>query len=219
MIENHNSNHEPNRIVFCQDALSWIEKNMPIPGSSIVTSLPDVSELPKLSLEKWATWFLETAHLLLCRTPPEGVTVFYQSDIKSDGKWIDKGYLIQKAAERAGASLLWHKIGCRVPPGESSYGRVGYSHILAFSREVSGQTNSLPDVLPEIGEKSWERGMGRLAAKMITDFIAEHTATRTVVNPFCGQGTVLAAAQESGLSAIGIERSAKRAEIARSISI
>ena len=189
---------------------------MPMPGTSVVTSLPDVSELPKLSLEEWIRWFQETAQLLLSRTPSDGVTVFYQSDIKPDGTWIDKSYLIHKAAELTEVPLLWHKIGCRVPPGKSSYGRVGYSHILAFSRTVSGQTNSIPDVLPEIGEKSWERGMGSLAAKMITDFIAHQTTTRTIVNPFCGQGTVLAAAQQSGLSAIGIERSTKRAEIARS---
>ena len=54
---------------------------------------------------------------------------------------------------------------------------------------------------------------------MAAKFIAEQTTTRTMINPFCGEGSMLAAANIFGLEAIGIERSPKRADKARSLQI
>ena len=72
---------------------------------------------------------------------------------------------------------------------------------------------------PDIGDKTWERGMGLEACLMIGKFIKEQTNTKTLINPFCGQGSMLAVANKFGLSAIGIERSVKRAELARVLTI
>jgi hypothetical protein len=41
--------------------------------------------------------------------------------------------------------------------------------------------------------------------------------SRTVVDPFCGHGTVLAIANELGMDAIGVERGGKRARRAREL--
>jgi hypothetical protein len=206
------------RSVYCEDAIAWLERSPLLSGCSLVASMPDISEFPSYSLDEWKKWFIETAALILSRTPDEGVTVFYQSDIKSDGAWVDKGYLCQKAAESAGHELLWHKIASRVQPGQATFGRPGYSHILCFSKAARADAGkSSADILPDLGEKIWERGMGFEACVMIARFIAEQTETRTIVNPFCGHGSMLAAANALGLSAVGIERSAKRAEIARNL--
>jgi len=51
--------------------------------------------------------------------------------------------------------------------------------------------------------------------RMVARFVQTHTRSHTVVNPFCGEGAMLAAANAEGLSAIGIERSVKRCERAR----
>ena len=208
------------RNIICEDALVWLEKSPVLHGHSIIASLPDISEFPNMPLEEWKGWFIQTAALVLSRTPPEGVTVFYQSDIKREGVWIDKSYLVQKAAEQVGHELLWHKIVCRVGAGLATRGRPAYSHMLCFSQEVRPDMNrALPDVLPEVGDKTWERGMGLEACRTIARFIATQTTTKTIVHPFCGEGSMLAVAEEFQLSGIGIERSLKRAEKARRLKV
>lgn len=206
----------PRRTVHCAEAGAWLEAQGPLQGSSFVTSLPDVSEVPDLGLEAWKAWFAECARKILVRVPDEGVAIFYQTDVKKDGAWVDKGYLVSKAAESAGATLLWHKVVCRRPPGTVTFGRPAYSHMLCFSRgrrlELAGAT---ADVLAEPGEVTWTRGMGAEACLAACRFVLAQTMTRTVVDPFCGHGTVLAVANALGLHAVGVELSLKRARKAR----
>jgi hypothetical protein len=61
--------------------------------------------------------------------------------------------------------------------------------------------------------------MGVAPALLVAKFIATRTSTRTVVNPFCGEGSILAAANAVGLNGIGIERSVKRAAAARLLQL
>lgn len=210
-----------NRTVHCDDALNWLLNNPVLEGSSLLASMPDISEFHGKSLKAWKEWFFQSASLILSRTPDEGVTIFYQSDIKIEGVWVDKSYICQKAAEVLGHELLWHKIVCRVQPGKVTFGRPSYSHILCFSKSlrILDLGHSTADVIPDIGDKTWERGMGLEACLMIGKFIKEQTSTKTLINPFCGQGSMLAVANKLGLSAIGIERSVKRAELARVLAI
>jgi hypothetical protein len=211
---------EPQRTIHCEDALGWLTRQAPLDGASIITSLPDYSEFPKLSLEEWKDWFTRAAALTLSRCPDDGVTIFYQTDIKKNGAWIDKGYLCQKAAEQEGHALLWHKFVCRAPLGNISFGRPGYSHLLCFSRGVRADVAaSTTDTLPEAGEVTWTRGMGLKACLAACQFVLKQTATRTIVDPFCGHGTVLAVANSLGLDAVGVELSAKRAKIARTLTV
>jgi hypothetical protein len=204
------------RTVLTEDAVAWLKNQAIDPDSSFVTSMPDYSEFPKYTLNEWKSWFTETAALILDQTPDHGVAIFFQSDIKVDGEWIDKGYLCQKAAERTGHTLLWHKIFCRHDPGSITFGRPSYSHLLCFSKNLRANVAlSTADVIPGLGEKLWPRGMGQEACEVACQMILKETQTRTVINPFCGYGSVLAVANRLGLKAIGIEMSAKRAEKAR----
>ena len=75
------------------------------------------------------------------------------------------------------------------------------------------------DVLPETGDVPWSRGMGEKVCKFICEFILTHTKTRKVVNPFCGYGSVLAAANALGMEAVGIELSRRRAGKARILGL
>jgi hypothetical protein len=185
-----------------------------------VGSLPDISEFPGYSLTGWKEWFTSTAGLILSKTPENGVTFFFQSDIKVENTWVDKSFLVQKAALDHGHELLFHKIVCRFPVGTITFGRPAYSHVLAFSKSVRPDLGkSTADVLPDTGEKTWVRGMGLEVALMIARFVKEQTQTKTIVNPFCGQGSMLAAANFLGLGAVGIERSTKRAEMARTLAV
>ncbi len=187
-----------------------------MPGCSFIPSLPDYSEFPSMSLNEWKEWFIGAARAVFDACPPEGVAIFYQTDLKHEGVWVDKAYLCQRAAEQAGADLLWHKTVCRVAAGNVTFGRPAYSHLLCFSRGVRAVVSkSTADVLPEMGEVTWTRGMGVQACATACRFVLSHTVTRTVVDPFCGHGTVLAVANELGMDGIGVELGGKRAERAR----
>ncbi|GAC1340658.1 MAG: hypothetical protein NVSMB23_11250 [Myxococcales bacterium] len=208
----------PSRVVHCADALPWLAVQPVLAGCSVVTSLPDASELPGVSFEAWRAWFTEAAALVFARTPPDGAAIFYQTDVKRAGTWVDKAYLVQRAAEEAGSALLFHKIACRAPPGPPGSGRAAYAHLLCFSRglrEALGRATA--DVLPDAGAMTWVRAIGLSACREACRWVLENAATRTVVDPFCGVGTVLAAANELGLDAVGVELNKKRARKARTL--
>lgn len=183
----------------------------------MITSLPDVSELT-LDFDAWRAWFVDAARRIIRWLPPSGVAIFYQSDIRHRGAWIDKGYLVMRAAEEERSVVLWHKIACRQPPGTIALGRPSYSHMICVTREPrQTMRRPGPDVLPDAGFAPWSRAMGVTACRVACRFLREETASRIVVDPFCGRGTVLAIANEMGLDAIGVDISAKRCRAARAL--
>jgi hypothetical protein len=209
----------PSRIVHQTDAIAWLARD-PLPEDhALVTSLPDSSEL-RLEFDAWQTWFSRAAELV-CRAAAESsVAVFFQTDVKRDGCWIDKSFLVQLGAQRAGAQLLWHKIVCRAPAGVTTFGRPAYAHLLCVSRGLRLQSSQAsPDVLPRLGAMTWPRAMGIAACEATCKFLIAHTPCRTVVDPFCGVGSMLAVANAYGLDAVGVELSAKRAARARTLTI
>ena len=211
---------EPRREVHQGEAVAWLRER-PLPADhAIVTSLPDYSEVPKLGFGGWKGWFRDVAELACTRVAGSAVTVFYQTDIKHDGRWVDKAYLVSRGAEAAGSELLWHKVVCRTAPGSTTFGRPGYAHLLCFSRELRlTPAQSSTDVLPHLGAMPWPRAMGTAACEAVCTFLLAHTACRTVVDPFCGHGTMLAVANARGLDAVGVELSPKRAALARALTL
>jgi hypothetical protein len=203
------------RVVHHGDGIAFLERG-PLPDDhAIITSLPDHSELPKLGVDGWRGWFADTV-ALACRTiADDAVAVFYQTDVKHDGRWIDKGHLVMCGADAAGSHVLFHKIVCRVPPGATTFGRPAYAHLIAVSRARRlAPGASTPDVLPSLGTMTWSRAMGAAACEVAVKFVASAGA-RVVVDPFCGLGSALAAANAHGLEAIGVELSRRRAAGAR----
>lgn len=207
------------RTVLTGDGVAWL-RQAALPGThAVVTSLPDVSEVPRLGLPGWRAWFVETAALICAQVAPEAVAVFYQTDIRRDGRWIDKGALVAEGAARASSACLFHRIVCRVPAGRPTFGRPGYAHLMAFSREhrVSAREEAA-DVLPGLGGMPWVRAMGTAACEEVCRFLLRSTGCRVVVDPFCGWGTMLAVANAYGLDALGVELSGRRASRARTLS-
>lgn len=202
------------------EALAWMDANPATRGTSVVTSLPDVSELSELSFEEWRSWFIGASARVLRWLPPEGSAIFFQSDIRRAGAWIDKGYLVMRAAEDERAALVWHKIVCRRPPGTIAFGRPSYSHMLCFARgaPVSAKQPG-PDVMPDAGFMPWSRAMGVAACRLACGYLRDATPTRVIVDPFCGRGTVLAVANSMGFDAIGVDLSAKRCRAARALDV
>ena len=205
----------PGRSVHQGDALAWLAARGQLPGCSLVTSLPDLCELP-LGFAAWRAWFIDAAEAVLRACPPEGVAIFYQTDIKHEGVWVDKGHLVQLAAERRGMPLLWHKIACRRAAGTVTFGRPSYAHLLCFAHAPLAEPDGTADVF-DAGAMTWTRAMGLRACELACGFVARRTTTRTVIDPFCGRGTALAVANAMSLAAVGVELSPKRCRAAAAL--
>lgn len=210
----------PLRTVHCADGLRWLATN-PLPADhALLTSLPDSSELRRLGFLQWCEWFRSACEAVLRATPSRSAAIFYQTDVKREGLWVDKAFLVQQGAVSAGVPLVWHKIVCRAPAGMATGGRPGYAHLLCFSGELrEAAQHATPDVLPELGRMTWPRAMGQAAVEFAVTWLREHAGARVVVDPFCGVGTALAVANRQGLDAIGIEIAARRAALARGLQV
>ena len=193
-------------------ALEWLRANPLAPDAAILTSLPNFDEFSHRDLDRWQDWFLGAAELALSSTPPEQACVFFQTDVKHDGVWIDKAFLLQRAAQRAGVPLVWHKLALRAPPGTVTFQRPGYAHLLCFSQTIRNtKENATGDVIEHIGDQDWPRAMGGAVAVSAARWLRDHCNARTIVAPFCGTGAALEAASNLGLASIGIERNPGRA--------
>jgi hypothetical protein len=210
----------PRRQVFHADARVWLAEHSPLVGCSVITSLPDLSELPRLDGDAWRAWFVEAAAQVIRALPPGGIAIFFQSDVLHRGLWVDKGALVSEAARSASADCLFHKIVCRKPAGSASFGRAAYAHMLGFARglELSHRYPRM-DVLPDGGYRPAVKAMGVLACRDACLTVLRETRTRTVVDPFCGYGTVLAVANTLGMDSIGVDLSAKMCRKARSLAL
>jgi len=211
----------PSRVVHTAEAVAWLEAQPAFDASSaFVTSLPDSSEVPGLGFDGWRRWFVDTVGLICRKTADRGVSVFFQTDVKRDGRWVDKGFLVALGAEAAQSHCLWHKIVCRAPAGVTTFGRPAYAHLSCFSRGLTLERGqATPDVIPRLGEMPWARAMGVEACEAVASFLLAFTECRTVIDPFCGVGTMLAVANRRGLDAVGVELSAKRAKKARELAL
>jgi hypothetical protein len=190
-----------------------------IAGTCAVTSLPDVSEVG-VTLEVWRAWFSDAVRLVVNAVPDESAALFFQSDIKRDGEWIDKGAMVIRAAQDAGARVLFHKIVLRRPAGMLTAGRPGFTHFIAVSRALKcPDVLSIPDVIADAGEQKWVRAMGVRAAGHAGRCAREVVGAKIIVDPFCGVGTVLAVANALGLDALGVEKNRKRAEEAQALVV
>jgi hypothetical protein len=220
MLPAPSSQHpSPQREIICADAIAWMQVRGQIDGACAVTSLPDVSEIGK-SLPVWREWFLNAVRLVVDSVRDDSAALFFQSDIKRDGVWIDKGAMVIRAAEDAGARVLFHKIVCRRPPGMLTQGRPGFTHLIAVSRTMKcPDTLPIPDVITDAGRSLWIRAAGVRATAHAVRFARDQVGAKLIFDPFCGVGTIPAVANACGLDALGVELAKKRCEQSRGQSV
>ncbi len=219
MIRSSTDHPAPKREIICADAIAWMKARGQIDRACAVTSLPDVSELGK-TLPVWREWFVNAVRLVVHAVPADSAALFFQSDIKREGTWIDKGALVIRAAEDAGARVLFHKIVCRRPPGMLTQGRPGFTHLIAVSREMKcPEILPIPDVITDAGRNLWVRAMGVRAAAHAVRFARDQVGAKLIFDPFCGVGTVPAVANALGLDALGVELAKKRCEQSRAQTV
>ncbi|GAM25185.1 hypothetical protein SAMD00019534_083600, partial [Acytostelium subglobosum LB1] len=206
------------RDITCQDAVQWLKDNTVASGTSVITSLPDIVEMTGYSLQQYRDWFVDTVELITSKLSDNNVAIFYQTDIRRKVKgnkgivdeYLDKGYLCAKGAERSGCKMVWHKLMYSVAPelGKVSRGQTpGFSHMLCFAKKPGLLTyqEQTPDIAPR-GGMVWKKAMGLNACMVALRYI-RGVGCNTVLDTFCGKGSVLAAANMLGLHAIGVDLS------------
>ena len=208
------------RSVVCADALVWMAAQPDLP--CVVTSLPDITELqgPPLfisDLEAYRAFFRNTVALIVGKLRPGCAAVFYQTDTQRDGEYVAKSVLCALGASDAGGPPLWHKVALRQAVGAVRFGKLpGFTHLVAFASPRGGLQRAptgaagVPDVF-ERGSMAWSRAMGVDAAVWACRFLKADLGVAEVCDPFCGSGTVLAAANYLGLAATGVDISSKMA--------
>jgi DNA methylase len=202
----------PRRLVFCADALEWMPRHE---GQfAVITSLPDALEAGFTAeqwgrdLERWRGWFIAAARFAMLCAAPEAPAIFYQTDRKADGALISKPRLLQAAAEPIGARLLWHKIALRGRENSVDLFRPSYCHLMAFSQKGSSG-KATADVF-ERGKLLYKNAMGMTAAEVACNHAGK--SGRAILDPFCGQGSVLAIANRLGFDSVGIDLDPEQCE-------
>lgn len=206
----------PTRQVYCMDASEYLKQHEDI--RCIITSLPDADEVG-LSIEKWKDWFFNKCTNIFFSLDDYGYVIFYQTDRKYKGTIIDKSYLVNKAAEvwDPEPKLLFNKIVLRQEPNTKNMYRPTFSHLQCFSfKGKLGNNPVLPDVIYN-GKMIYDNAMGLNACRFCCEIMKE--ATDTIVDPFCGRGSILAVANHFGLNAIGVDISEEQCEKARNLKI
>jgi SAM-dependent methyltransferase len=128
--------------------------------------------------------------------------------------------LVSEAAKMERVDLLFHKIVCRKVAGTPAFGRATYAHLLGFGRGiVPPPRHARVHVLPDGGFCPSAKSMGALACRDACLEVTRATPTRTIVDPFCGFGTVLAVANLLGLDAVGVDLSARMCRKARGLAL
>lgn len=189
------------------DLFEWLpEAAIARPGSAVVTVLPDAQEVG-MTHAAWRRWF--TAAAALCFEASAGPTVFLQTDRLHDGQWTDKAGLI---ATMAGHDpLLWHKIVLRRDPWKVDLHRPTYSHLIAYG-PGAGPGRRTPDVIHG-GKPWWRNGIGVDAARFIAGWLRD-VGVSSILNPACGEGTILSACSRS-MAVAGCDVDEDRAASAR----
>lgn len=199
------------KLVCQEDVLAWLDANPLREGQAIVASIPDAAELPNSDRDPWKVWFQTVARRVIECAPEHSPVVFYQSDVRHAGGWIDKSYLVQQMAEQAGATLLLHRVVCRHPAGTITFGRSTYSHLLMFGKKLrNSQRFGYSDVIPDGGPAAWVRGIGLHSCEAIVRMIKQESVCDSIVHLFCGKGLLLEIARREGYDVVGVDLSKKQ---------
>jgi len=212
--------------------LEWLRQEGLPPRSFVLTSMPDMGEArhpsgASLGLDAWRVWFADSLRALLKALPPGGAAVFVETDLRecASGQESKLMLALSAAADVEGVSLIWHKVVHFGTVDEPSHGSPKYSHLICFARVASGKEEELAGGLPDIfwrglkprGFKHAERCFGVNTVKMVLQWAKNKFDIDTVVDPFCGAGTVLAVANALGLHAVGLDVSPKAAKQAKAL--
>ncbi|KAJ9462222.1 hypothetical protein DIPPA_07843 [Diplonema papillatum] len=210
----------PKRDVVCSDAMEWMRQVGVIRGC-VISGLPDVSEMLELGDAGYAAWFSEAVTQIVTRLDDGMIACFHQTDTRINRiDTLSKAELVFRAVResKANVTLLWHKVALATPCGVCKVGRPSFTHMICYVKGPADPVRvnrcnrllKVPDCMDR-GTLLWSRGMGVIAAMKTIEYIKCYldTSDVTIVDPFCGHGTIPAVANTLGLPSIGIDLSTK----------
>lgn len=180
------------------DAFEVMPTLAPMPH--VFTSLPDMAEIPGISLMGWAKMFARGVGMIVNNLHPDGVAIFYQTDRRYRGGIIDKGTSVVTAASMAGARIVWHKVAIHTF-GTTLY-RPAFSHLIAVSRNATAGRPT-PDAWPA-GTKAYADAIDSASLRVGLDYLAGQGARR-IVDPFAGRGSIAVGALRRGIESMSVD--------------
>lgn len=169
----------------------------------IITSIPDMSELGMTDLGKYSFFFC--CALTACiEASKETPLILYQTDRKIDGILFSKAATVLHHGLEHGMDIMWHKIIVRRGYDKVDLMKPGYSHMIAMGYKDKGikPGRASPDVIEFTGAL-YDNGMDYRATNQAILYAKKYSST--IIDPFCGKGTVPIMADDLGLDGIGID--------------
>ncbi|MHB1952418.1 MAG: hypothetical protein ACYCOU_01615 [Sulfobacillus sp.] len=193
------------RTIICADAMDWLRRQRDQSIGNVITGICDLDEMPgQTSLEDYRRFFFEIAKLIMKKVRPENYAIFIQTDRKYQGTWVDKSHWLNQCAESVASELKWHRICLTRDVGSTDLHRPTFSHMMCFSR-VGRPGAAFPDVLPVGHKRLYKNATSLVAADYAVRFVKENARDPTIIDPFCGRGTIPAVANAYGCPAVGID--------------
>lgn len=198
------------KTIICADSFEWMPANRN--QGSILTSLPDASEIGMDDLAEYDKW-LRRAAAEIFATASEGCPViFIQTDRRKDGRQFSKANLLMNIAAELGWFLLWHKIELTAEVGKSNLYRPTFRNMVCFGRGKMSAGQATADVVPK-SKRLYDMAFGFDAARACLEFCKKFS--NRVLDPFCGYGTTLHVAEDLGMDSVGVDISPECCEVAR----
>jgi hypothetical protein len=188
------------KTVICADSFGWLPANRD--QGSIVTSLPDASEIGIKDLNEYEKWVRRAATECFLSASEGCPLIFIQTDRRKGGRQFSKASLLMNLAAEQAWFLLWHKIELAAEVGKSNLYRPTFRNMLCFGRGKMSAGQATPDVIPP-SKRLYDMAFGFEAAKVAVEFCKKFS--NRVLDPFCGHGTVLHVAGELGMDSVGVD--------------
>jgi hypothetical protein len=199
--------------VICADSLDWLPANRD--QGSIVTSLPDASEIGIENLDEYTKWVRRAATECFASASTDCPVIFVQTDRRKVGRQFSKANLLMNVAAERGWFLVWHKIELSQEIGKSNLYRPTFRHMLCFGNDHITSGQATPDVIT-VSRRLYAMAFGFAAARVCVEFCKRYT--NRVCDPFCGHGTVLHAAAQVGMDSVGVDIDPMVCEVAETFA-
>jgi hypothetical protein len=197
------------KTVICADSFEWLPANRDV--GAIITSLPDASEIGMTDLDDYSKWVRRAATECFLSASESCPVIFVQTDRRKDGRQFSKANLLMNIAADLGWFLVWHKIELSQEVGKSNLYRPAFRNMLCFGQGKVTAGQATPDVIP-VSKRLYDMAFGFAAARVAVEFCKRYS--KHICDPFCGHGTVLHVAEETGTDSVGVDIDPKVCEIA-----